>query len=102
MAAKGSLFRLLHDVFLDEYEFDVDYYRPHARLTLLHVVAKYGSSAVDWSPEKLCQIKKLVQRCSNLTLKNALGSNVLKCMKNKEATEFNQLNMGNFIEEAML
>ena len=47
LAAKGGLFRLLHEVFLDKYDFDVDFYRPQCRLTLLHVVAKYGSGA-DW------------------------------------------------------
>ena len=28
MAVKGGLYRLLHDVFLDQFCFDVDFYRP--------------------------------------------------------------------------
>ena len=41
LAAKGDLFRLLHEVFIDTYSFDVDFYQPFSRLTLLHVVGKY-------------------------------------------------------------
>ena len=47
MAIKGKMYRFLHEVVLDEYDFDVDYYKPYAKLTLLHILAKYGS-LVDW------------------------------------------------------
>lgn len=50
LAAKGHLYRLLHEVFLDTFSFDVDFYRPRSRLTLLHVVAKYGGEN-EWSEE---------------------------------------------------
>ena len=88
LAAQGGLFNLLHDVFLDEYEFNVDFYRPKSRLTLLHVVAKYGSEQ-EWDEVKKNQIKRLVERCNNLTLKNNMGSTILRCMQNCEAHESN-------------
>ena len=42
-AVKASFYRLLHDVCIDRYNFDADFYQPRAKLTLLHVVAKYCS-----------------------------------------------------------
>ena len=43
-AVRGGLFRLVIDVFIDQYGFDVDFYKPQSKLTLLHVVAKYYSN----------------------------------------------------------
>ena len=89
LAVKGRLFRLIHEVYLNVFKFDVDFYRPKAKLTLLHVVAKYVSYS-EWSEEEQTQIKRLVERSNNLTLKNNMGSTILKCMKNVNASEVNQ------------
>ena len=52
MAVKGKLFRFLHEVVLDVYDFDVDYYKPpFAKMTLLHIIAVYGSF-YDWQEEE--------------------------------------------------
>ena len=67
LAVKGRFYRLLHDVCFDTYQFDADFYRPKAKLTLLHVVAKYVSY-LYWVDKDKEQLKRLVSRCSNLTL----------------------------------
>ena len=52
MAVKGKLFRFLHEIVLDVYDFDVDYYKPpFAKMTLLHIIAVYGSF-YDWQEEE--------------------------------------------------
>ena len=43
LAVKASFYRLLHDICFERYEFDADFYKPKAKLTLLHIVAKYVS-----------------------------------------------------------
>ena len=75
VAVKAGLWRLVHEVFLDHFGFDVDYYRLNCKLTLLHVVAKYITHL--WSEETQAQIKRLVERSNNLTLKNNQGFNIL-------------------------
>ena len=72
MAVKARFYRLLHDVCFDKYDFDADFYKPKAKLTLLHVMAKYCSSSY-WFNEDLTNLQKLVRRCTNLTLKNNQG-----------------------------
>ena len=42
-ALKCRFKRILFDICFDKYDFDADFYRPSAKLTLLHVVAKYMS-----------------------------------------------------------
>ena len=49
MAVKSGLWRLLFEVFLDKYGFDVDFYKPRSKLTLLHVIAKYYRE--EWDQE---------------------------------------------------
>lgn len=40
MAAKAGYYGLLIDLFIEKYEFDPDLYKPLAKLTLLHTIAK--------------------------------------------------------------
>ena len=75
VAVMGGLWRLVHEVFLDHFGFDVDFYRLNCKLTLLHVAAKYITQL--WNEEMQKQIKRLVERSNNLTLKNNQGFNIL-------------------------
>ena len=72
IAIKTRFYRVLHDICFDKYGFDADYYRPGARMTLLHIVAKYTSRSM-WHQEEREALQKVVKRCSNLTLKSNLG-----------------------------
>ena len=88
LAAKGGLFKVLDEVFMDEYGFDPDYYKPSYRLSLLHVIGKY-QSVYKWTEEKAAKIEKLVSRCNNLTLRNNMGSTILRCMESVRAHDDN-------------
>lgn len=87
-AIEFSLFRLVMDVFIDKLGFEPDFYKPGSKLTLLHVLAKYGSSTV-WSERRQGDIKRLISKCNNLTLRNNMGSSVLRCMRNVNADDAN-------------
>ena len=97
LAAKGGLFKVLIEVFMDEYGFDPDYYKPKYKLSLLHVVGKYQSRC-EWTEEKAAKIEKLVSRCNNLTLRNNMGSNILRCMRAVQSNDANIEKMTYFIE----
>ena len=81
-------YRVLHDYCLNKYHFDVDFYKPKSKLTLLHVVAKY-TSLNEWNEEEKENLKALVIKCSNLTLRNNHGFTVLDTLKNCKADDKN-------------
>ena len=56
LSVMGGFFRLLHEIHLDQYNFDVDFYQPGCQLTLLHIIAKYHSKK-KWEPERAALIK---------------------------------------------
>ena len=93
LAAKGRFYNFLHNICIDKYGFDVDFYRPRAKLTLLHVVAKYNSW-YQWSEDERIQLKKLVDGSTNLTLTNNLGFTVLETIKNQSSSSSSKKNIG--------
>jgi len=87
LAIYGGLYGLVFDVLIDELEYDVDFYQPpRRRLTLLHTVAKYRMPQPYgglWSDTEKDHITRLIWKSNNLFLKNNMGSNFMRCGKNK-------------------
>ncbi|CDW77400.1 UNKNOWN [Stylonychia lemnae] len=62
--------------FIDKYSFDVDFYKPHASLTLLHVVAKFIVRPFTKYDKE--NIRKLVQKSNNLLLRNNFKKTIIE------------------------
>jgi len=75
--------------FINDLHFDVDFYQEYAKLTLIHVIARYHTS-VFREDEKLL-IGQIIAKTNNLLLKNNFGRTTLslaKFMNCKENVEF--------------
>ena len=68
VAIAAGCYNLAFTVFIEKYGFDLDYYEPMARMTLLHTLAKNRKN--EWSPEEIGNIEKLLRMCNNLYLPN--------------------------------
>jgi hypothetical protein len=65
--------------FIDKHGFDVDFYKPQAKLTLLHVIAKFHRDEFsDYDKE---HIRNLIKKSNNLFLKNNFGRTIIRVAK---------------------
>ncbi|CDW73189.1 UNKNOWN [Stylonychia lemnae] len=90
LAIKSGLYKCAF-YFIDKLKFEIDFYRPQAKLTLLHVVAKHRINPFSEYEQEM--LIRLMQRSNNLLLTNNFGKTVIKlarlqnCKQNHEFLE---------------
>lgn len=78
-AVRNGLYSLVIEDLIHELGFDVDFYEPGARLTLIHSAIKFRTE--DWSDGEKLKIGTLIGMSSNLLRRNKQGSNIVRCAK---------------------
>ena len=78
-AVRNGLYTLVLEEMIGELGFDVDFYEPGARLTLIHSAIKFRTE--NWSDEERIKIGKLISMSNNLLRRNKQGSNIVRCAK---------------------
>ena len=78
-AIRNGLYSLVIEELIKELGFNVDFYEPGARLTLIHTAIKFRTD--DWSDGEKLKIGTLIAMSDNLLRRNKQGSNIVRCAK---------------------
>ena len=78
-AVRNGLYTLVIEELIGELGFNVDFYEPGARLTLIHSAIKFRTQ--DWSDREKLKIGTLIGMSNNLLRRNKQGSNIVRCAK---------------------
>ena len=78
-AVRNGLYSLVLEEMIGELGFDVDFYEPGARLTLIHSAIKFRTE--NWPDEERVKIGALISMSNNLLRRNKQGSNIVRCAK---------------------
>ena len=75
-AARSGLYGLVRDEMIGKLGFDIDYWKPGARLTVVNQIIKYRRYA--WDDEEKSEIRTIMRMSKDLLLKNNFNSTTAK------------------------
>mmetsp|Transcript_5783 Transcript_5783/g.7803 ORF Transcript_5783/g.7803 Transcript_5783/m.7803 type:complete len:109 (+) Transcript_5783:562-888(+) len=75
-AARNGLFSLLLDEMVEKLGFDVDFWEPSCRLTVINQIVKHRQYA--WSETEKSQIVRLMRHSKNLFQKSSFNSTIVR------------------------
>ena len=81
-------YNFVRDIAIDALGYQIDYFDPFGRMTLLHTIAKHRTS--EWDKEEIKQISWFISKSNNILITNNFGSNPLRTCKHcNQAKNFN-------------
>ena len=77
---RQGFYTTVRDIAIGKLGYQIDYFDPIIRMTLLHTIAKYRRD--PWSKEEVSHITWIISNSNNVLITNNFGSNCIRTCKN--------------------